>query len=127
MAKKIKPEALEIELKTILNKYSKDVQEDIKAVTTKLGEITAAKLKARSPKNTGEYASGWTPKKKSLRNGTSVVVYNATRASLTHLLEKGHATRNKASRVPAQVHIRPVEEEANKEYVKRLKEVISKR
>ena len=62
------------------------------------------------PGMTGEYASGWRMRMKNDRfGGYYVRVYNATKPSLTHLLEMGHEMfvhgRHTGRRVPAHPHI----------------------
>jgi len=78
----------------------------------------AQKLKATSPKKTGKYATSWKVKKV----GTKWVTYN-TRYRLTHLLEKGHAKVN-GGRVPAKVHIAPVEQDMIEEFTRKTEEAI---
>lgn len=50
-------------------------------------------------------------------------IHNKTDYQLTHLLEKGHAKRN-GGRVNPEVHIRPNEERAVKEFESRIKGAI---
>ena len=56
------------------------------------------------------------------KNGKSVVIHN-TKGQLTHLLENGHAKAS-GGRVPAQVHIRPVEEYVIDELPRRIERAI---
>ena len=74
--------------------------------------------KKPSPKRYGKYRRSW--KKKKLANG-SFVVFNAV-ASLTHILENGHISRN-GGRVAGIVHIKPAEEKAIQNFEKRIKEI----
>lgn len=68
--------------------------------------------------HTGKYQRGWKVKKE--RDGA--IVYNASRPSLTHLLENGHDVIShgiKVGRARAIPHIKPVEEET-KQYFEEL-------
>ena len=104
----------------------------VKAMTTETEKLTEAeltenlarvtknatnKLKKRSKKKTGEYAKGWKASKpKPIEGiGVSSVIYNATKPSLTHLLEKGHAKVN-GGRVDGDGVIAQVYEEAAREF-----------
>lgn len=104
-----------VEIKAILDGYEKEVQEAAEAEMQKIAKEAAQKLKQASPKNTGKYARGWTVKK----DGKTYTVYNKNKPGLTHLLEKGHA-KVKGGRVPAQEHIKPVEDWAVDEVMKRI-------
>lgn len=116
---------LSAELQKILNDYNDDVMKAVEEEGTKLGRKAVNELKSTSPKKRGKYARGWKSKKLagSLGNFESVV-YNSTHPGLTHLLEKGHATRN-GGRTAAQPHIKPVEEQVKREYEENLKARLS--
>ena len=111
MRSRIRPEQLEAEIMRDLNEYVEDAQDIVKAAVTKAGEDAKKQLKANSPKDTGKYAKSWAVK--TVKESTSeldVVVHSRKLYGLTHLLEKGHAKRG-GGRVPAKVHIAPVEQE----------------
>lgn len=99
--------------------YSQFVDEEIEEVAKEVTQEAAMKLKQISPvadySGGGKYASGWKVKKV----GKSYVVHNAKAYQLTHLLEKGHATRD-GGRTQPQPHIKPVEEMTNREFEERL-------
>lgn len=110
---------LAAEINRTLRNYAHGVGEDIEKVAEKVAKEGALRLKANSPIKSGSYRKGWRAKKV----GKSWFVHNATRYQLTHLLEKGHAKVG-GGRVPAQVHIRPVEEEMIDEFVQGVEEAI---
>ncbi|WP_144497414.1 HK97 gp10 family phage protein [Bacillus toyonensis] len=87
-----------------LQRYANVVEEELLTAQEKVADAAVEKLKQGSPKKTGAYRKGWRKKKE----GNGVVLHN-TQGQLTHLLENGHAKVG-GGRVPAQVHIRPVEE-----------------
>lgn len=110
---------IEIQLKTMLDEYDENVQDLVDEIGKQVAKESAKQLQATSPRKTGEYANGW----KSRKTPYGYVVYNASKPRLTHLLEKGHLIRNKYGtfgRAPKFVHIKPVEEWANKEFQSRI-------
>lgn len=100
------------EINRTLTNYAHGVGEDIEKLAEKVAKKGAQRLKARSPVGARHrYAKGWRAKK----IGKQWVVHN-TEYQLTHLLEKGHAKVG-GGRVPAKVHIAPVEEEMITEFI----------
>lgn len=110
------------DISKMLTKYTEEVTKSIKEEAIELGNIGADKLKQTSPKRTGKYSKGWTTTTKSGENFINVKIYNKV-YQLTHLLEKGHATRN-GGRTKAQPHIQPVESEVNEMFVKNVEKII---
>lgn len=93
------------EINRQLAEYANGVGEKVEIAAKQRTKEGAKRLKANSPVLTGDYRKGWRAKKVDGK----WVVYNATDYQLTHLLEKGNAKVG-GGRVPAQVHIAPVEE-----------------
>lgn len=118
MAKKISTIDLSATVKEILNKYNDHVEEFVEKGLNEVMNTARKDVRAKSPKgHTGKYRGGW--QKKITRNGRSgafkAVVYNGgSHGSLTHLLEKGHRTRN-GGFVAGTPHIGPVNDIAQKE------------
>ncbi|MDA1797693.1 MULTISPECIES: HK97 gp10 family phage protein [unclassified Bacillus cereus group] len=106
------------ELTRELQRYANVVEEKLESEIDEVGDIAVGKLKQDSPKKTGAYRKGWRKKKE----GNSVVLHN-TQGQLTHLLENGHAKAG-GGRVPAQVHIRPVEEYVINELPRRIERAL---
>ncbi|MFJ5564826.1 HK97 gp10 family phage protein [Lysinibacillus xylanilyticus] len=107
------------EINRTLANYSNGVGEQVERLAEQVAKEGALRLKANSPIRSGSYQKGWRAKKV----GKSWVVHNATSYQLTHLLEKGHAKVD-GGRVPAKVHIAPVEEDMIDEFVKGVEEAI---
>ncbi|MGG0260673.1 HK97 gp10 family phage protein [Bacillus mycoides] len=101
-----------------LQRYAKVVEEDLENEIDEVADIAVSKLRQSGPKKTGAYRKGWRKKKE----GNGVVLHN-TQGQLTHLLEKGHAKVG-GGRVPAQVHIRPVEEYVIDELPRRIERAV---
>ena len=100
-----------------LQQYSNVLKEDVEKAAEEVADEGVQKLKAKSPKRYGRYASSWTKKKV----GTKWILHNSKHYQLTHLLEKGHA-KVKGGRVPAVVHIKPVEEFVVDEFIRKVEE-----
>ena len=120
-------QSVEEQVMAILDEYKEIPAEVAERNARKTGRDTVQQLKNVSPKRPGggEYASGWATKKQ----GKGVVVYNRKAPGLTHLLEKGHVIKNKYGtygRAPAHVHIAPVEERSNREYVENVRRELSR-
>ena len=83
------------------------------------GAKTAKALREVSdPKLTGEYAAGWVSSVEEAYGGTSATVHNASKPSLTHLLELGHGGPQPA---PAHPHIEPAYREGAESLIKELR------
>lgn len=116
-------ESIKVELGKVLDEYSEELDEAVNVTMHAVAKEAAQKLKATSPKKTGEYARGW--KTKNDFKSKTYTVYNATRPGLTHLLENGHLSRNQFGvwgRVNGRPHIKPVEEWAVAEAMRRLEQ-----
>lgn len=126
MARKIRLQELEIEIVKELKAYSDEVAEGVKKSVKDVAKETVRTLKATSPRDTGEYARGWTSKVEfESTEDIRVRISNRTKPQLTHLLENGLATVN-GDRVDGRPHIRPAEQAAADKLVGAVKVVIKK-
>ena len=120
-------QSIEKELGAILDKYKEVPKNVAEKCSRQAARKTAQKLKNVSPKQPGggEYAASWSTRK----YGKGYVVYNKEHYQLTHLLENGHVIRNKKGdygRAPAHVHIAPVADEYEREYIQNVERELSK-
>lgn len=116
-----------IDINSILNEYSNDIQEGITEAALKVAENGKNKLKVTSPKRTGSYRKGWRVDKKKGKGYVHATIYNGTDWQLTHLLEKPHAIRNQYGSwgtSKPQVHIEPVEQECIQAFEKDVEQII---
>lgn len=117
--------ALEIDIRAAvmheLDTYSDEVRDKLQEIVPEVMKEAQKRIRKESPKLTGAYAKGWRVKTENTRLGVSSVLYNAAKPGLTHLLENGHPKRN-GGRVEGIPHIKPVEEWATEETIKRLEE-----
>lgn len=104
-----------------LKSYSDEIIKELDELKEQVVNDGVQELKSSSPRNSGKYAKGW----RKTKEGSSVILYNATKPSLTHLLEKGHAKRN-GGRVKAQPHIQPAEENIIKNFEDGVERVLGK-
>ncbi|MGR2746479.1 HK97 gp10 family phage protein [Bacillus sp. N6] len=110
---------LSSEITRELQRYTHLIEEDLEVAKEEVSKNLVDELQQKSPKNTGKYRKGWRKKKV----GNAIVVHNALKPQLTHLLEKGHAKVG-GGRVPAKVHIAPAEEKAITEFLEQVERAI---
>ena len=125
MNKRIKIDDLEAEVMKSLKDYVTDAQDIVKDAVKKAGDDAKKQLQENSPKDRGKYAKSWAVKTtKESTSELGVVVHSRKLYGLTHLLEKGHAKRG-GGRVPAKVHIAPVEQEVTTKLEEDIKKGLS--
>ena len=117
--------------KTILDElenYKNVTVEKVESAVKKTTKDAVQELKNASPSGAGkygswsEYSSGWKSKKLE-KKGYHTVIYNSKKPGLTHLLERGHATRN-GGRTRAFPHIKPVEENTVRQFEDLIRKAI---
>lgn len=105
--------------------YTDDVVKDIKKSARKISLNALHEVSQKSPQKTGEYSKNWGRNFIEKDDGIYIMVHQKKKPTLTHLLEKGHKSRN-GSKVAGIEHIAPVEEKANEEFSKKIDEIIQK-
>lgn len=125
MAESISIDMLAGEIAKAMSNYEQNIIKGIDVSSEKIAKKAVKTLKETSPKDTGDYAKGWTYDKPDYYSPSTKVrtVYNKTDYQLTHLLENGHMNRN-GSRTEGKPHIAPAEKQAVEEFEKEVKEVI---
>lgn len=106
------------EIMSALREYTDDVVEKVEKSADEISKKGVKLLKEKSPKKSGEYARGWSR----VKTKGGYIIKNK-KYQLTHLLEKGHAKVG-GGRVPARVHIAPVEEQLTKEFVEAVEKAV---
>lgn len=118
------------QMKAVLKEFSSEVVDAMDESVDKVAKEAVRKLKGGSPKDSGAYARSWSRRSEKPRIGSkAVTIYNKRYGWRTHLLENGHIARNKKGyqgRVPAEVHIAPVEEWAIEELPKEFEKELNK-
>lgn len=136
MAKKVRPINLDKAFTEVLNEFGEECYTVMGAAITEVSDEAVNKLQsvahfAPGGHPSGDYSKDWTkdvfPKE---RLKVKMVVHNLDHYRLTHLLENGHVSRNGTGRtfgrVPAYPHIAPVNDWANAELPKRVKEKLGR-
>ena len=95
----------------ILKDYGDIITDEVEKAIPKIAKDTVKELKSKSPKKTGEYASGGKAEIKKGRLSTYATVYNAKKPGLPHLLEFGHA-KTGGGRTRSFPHVKPAEAHA---------------
>jgi hypothetical protein len=113
-----KSNSLANEITKVLEMYSQNVKEEVNQATAE-----AANTAVKILKTTGDYDDYRGEYRKSFditktKKGNTTVFSSEYR--LTHLLEKGHMTRDGTSRTNAYPHWKPAEEKAIKEFEENL-------
>lgn len=121
---KVKVDGLAQAIAAELAAYDQDVTDGLKKEVRKVAKEMVGQLKQTSPRDSGEYASGWKAKVEyESAQDIRVRVYNAKKHSLTHVLENGHAKVN-GGRVEGIPHIGPAEQQAADKLENKVKVVV---
>ena len=108
-------------LNDLLTRYGDEARNAIQEEVIDIAKEASKKLRSAGSFNGKKYRKGWTAKVDNKRVSIKAVAYNKNHYQLTHLLEFGHAKRN-GGRTKAFEHISPVNDWAQNELVKRIKE-----
>lgn len=107
---KVTTENLAAEISKMLTEWENDELKVVDNAIKNASRLGVRALKADSPKQSGDYARGWSSRMEGDRVTPKGIIYNSKKPDRAHLLEHGHAKRG-GGRVRAIVHIKPVEEE----------------
>ena len=98
-----------------LLEYADLATDVMKGCVKKAGNTVKKETQENAPVKSGKYGKSWAVKRqREISHMLEVVVHSKDRYQLTHLLEKGHATRG-GGRVKAFPHIGPAEEKGIRE------------
>ena len=116
-------------IQRVLEEFKKSTEDDIVKATDETAKEVRKRTAGASPRLTGKYKSGWTTRVTGAGIGNHQrTVYNRSRASLTHLLQKGHRIRNQYGSygsVSARPHITP-DAETEQIFVKKFKALMER-
>mgnify|MGYP000958998192 CR=1 FL=1 len=111
------------EITLAVKTYTEDVSEAVEKEIDSTAKDMVKDLKIDSPKNTGEYAKGWTSKRDTSGGSYKRVVHNKAKPGLVHLLEFGHQKVN-GGRVGERPHLRPTYDRHAGKLEKAIKDII---
>ena len=128
MVVKIKPDQLDEAIRAELETYSADVTKEVNHNMKEVADKTVETLKKGGSyrERTGKYTPDWSVTERpgrSVMQGAEYSVHNRKHYQLTHLLEKGHVTRN-GKRTRAFAHIAPAEQQAQELAVKAVEQAV---
>ena len=128
MVVKIKPDQLDQEIREQLETYNADIQKAVSKNLKDVADQTADTLKKGGSykERTGKYTPDWAVTERPGRSalqGEEYSVHNRNHYQLTHLLEKGHVTRN-GKRTKAYQHILPAEQAAQELAVEAVEKAV---
>ena len=122
----IEKDSLSAAILDMLESYEKDVAETTDKVAKRIAQEDARELRESesTPELTGVYKSHWSSKQ--IHMGEYDIYVRPKEYRLTHLLERGHLTRDGRTRSKSFIHIAPVEQKAIKDFEQELKKELSK-
>ena len=128
MVVNIKPDQFDEAIRNQLETYNADISREINKNLKEVADKTAETLKKGGSyrERTGKYTPDWSVTARPGRSamaGEEYSVHNRKHYQLTHLLEKGHVTRN-GGRTRAFVHIATAEHEAQDLAVKAVEDAV---
>lgn len=127
MVVNIKADQLDEAIREQLETYSADIQKKINENLKEVADQTVETLKKGGSyqERTGKYTPDWSVavRKTATLQGEEYSVHNRKHYQLTHLLEKGHVTRN-GKRTRAFEHILPAEQAAEELAVEAVEKAV---
>ena len=123
---KIRIDELSEAVQAELEQYAGEVQENVDAAVIRVARRCLKKIRKDSPKRSGAYRKGWRMQIEKGPLSTAAVIYNRTRWFLIHLLEDGHQ-KAAGGRVEGTPHVEPAGQQAEKELVDELTNVLRER
>ena len=120
---KVSVDGLEDAVRAELEQYASEVQEEVDSAVVRVARRCLAQIRRNSPKKTGDYRKGWTMKTEKGRLNTVALIYNRTRYFLIYLLEFGYQ-KVTGGRVEGEPHVEPAEQQAERELLTEITDIL---
>jgi hypothetical protein len=120
-----KVEEFAVEIAQAIADYTENVAAAIEDEVDETSKAIVEEIRANSPRDTGEYAKGWTRRKGRTPGSISYTIHNRSKPQLTHLLEHGHAKRG-GGRVEGRPHIGPAVDKHIPAMERRIEQIIER-
>ena len=120
---KVSVDGLEDAVRAELEQYASEVQEDVDSAVVRVARRCLAQIRRNSPKKTGDYRKGWRLRIDKTRLSIREIIHNATDWRLIHLLEFGHQKAS-GGRVEGEPHVEPAEQQAERELLTEITDIL---
>lgn len=120
---KVSVDGLEDAVRAELEQYASEVQEEVDSAVVRAARRCLAQIRRNSPKKTGDYRKGWRLRTDKTRLSISEIIHNATDWQLIHLLEFGHQKAS-GGRVEGEPHVEPAEQQAERELLTEITDIL---
>lgn len=120
---KVSVDGLEDAVRAELEQYASEVQEEVDSAVVRAARRCLAQIRRNSPKKTGDYRKGWRLRTDKTRLSIREIIHNATDWRLIHLLEFGHQKAS-GGRVEGEPHVEPAEQQAERELLTEITDIL---
>lgn len=120
---KVSVDGLEDAVRAELEQYASEVQEEVDSAVVRAARRCLAQIRRNSPKKTGDYRKGWRLRTDKTRLSIREIIHNATDWQLIHLLEFGHQKAS-GGRVEGEPHVEPAEQQAERELLTEITDIL---
>ena len=120
---KVSVDGLEDAVRAELEQYASEVQEEVDSAVVRVARRCLAQIRRNSPKKTGDYRKGWRLRTDKTRLSISEIIHNATDWQFIHLLEFGHQKAS-GGRVEGEPHVEPAEQQAERELLTEITDIL---
>lgn len=120
---KVSVDGLEDAVRAELEQYASEVQEEVDSSVVRVARRCLAQIRRNSPKKTGDYRKGWRLRTDKTRLSIREIIHNATDWRLIHLLEFGHQKAS-GGRVEGEPHVEPAEQQAERELLTEITDIL---
>jgi len=111
------------EITKAVQEYTEDVSEAIETAVDDAANEMLLDTRTNAPKNTGDYAKGFTKTKRDSAGTTRRIIWNKKYSRIAHLLEFGHA-KVSGGRVAGKPHLRLAYDRIEPQMMEKIRQII---